>query len=112
MKNLGLSLPLSLRRPKKPVPSQRQPTRPIGEVENGEGFTRKIEVGRAAGFRLANRRLQPLGHLTVREGQVYDRLRFTRNRLSPSLSLKLSLAARKTRRGTASRGPTEALIRR
>jgi len=54
MKNLGLSLPLSLRRPKKPVPSQRQPTRPIGEVENSEGFTRKIEIGRKASFRLAN----------------------------------------------------------
>jgi hypothetical protein len=29
-----------------------------------EGFTRKIEDVREAGFRLANHRLQPLGHLT------------------------------------------------
>ena len=45
--------------------SQHQPSRLIGEVENSKGFTRKIEVGREAGFRLANRRLQPLGHLTA-----------------------------------------------
>jgi len=51
--------------PKQRFQSQRQPTRSIGEVENSEGFTRKTEVGREADFRLANRRLQPLGHLTA-----------------------------------------------
>ena len=51
--------------PKQRVQSQRQPTRSIGEVENSEGFTRKIENVREASFRLANRRLQPLGHLTA-----------------------------------------------
>ena len=51
--------------PKQRIQSQHQPTRSIGEVENSEGFTRKIEVGREARFRLANRRLQPLGHLTA-----------------------------------------------
>src|SRR6188768_2993119 len=35
-----------------------------------EGFTRKNDDGREADFRLANRRLQPLGHLTARL-QVY-----------------------------------------
>ena len=29
------------------------------------GFVRKFEDGREADFRLANRRLQPLGHLTA-----------------------------------------------
>src|SRR5258705_9855981 len=41
--------------PKQRLQSQRQPTRSIGEVENTEGFTRRIEVGREADFRLANR---------------------------------------------------------
>ena len=35
------------------------------EVKESEGFRRKTEVAREAGFRLANRRLQPLGHLTA-----------------------------------------------
>jgi hypothetical protein len=39
-------------------------------VEKTEGFTRKNEDGRETDFRLANRRLRPLGHLTVRL-QVY-----------------------------------------
>ena len=30
---------------------QRQPNRPIGELDNSEGFARKIEVGRDADFR-------------------------------------------------------------
>jgi hypothetical protein len=34
-------------------------------VEKCEGFTRKNEDGREAGFRLANHRVQPLGHLTA-----------------------------------------------
>jgi hypothetical protein len=53
--------------PKQRIRSQHQPARSIGEVENSEGFTRKIEVGREARFRLANRPLQPLGHLTAEE---------------------------------------------
>src|SRR2546430_1844930 len=40
-------------RPKQRVQSQRKPTRSIGEVESGEGFTRKSDVGRGARFRLA-----------------------------------------------------------
>jgi hypothetical protein len=51
--------------PKQRVESQRQPTRLICELEMSEGFTRKIEDVREADFRLANRRLQPLGHLTA-----------------------------------------------
>jgi len=51
--------------PKQRLQSQRQPTRSIGEVENREGFTKKIEDGREADFRLANRRFRPLSHLTV-----------------------------------------------
>ena len=51
--------------PKQRVQSQRQPTRSIREAENSEGFTRKIEVAQETGFRLANRRLRPLGHLTA-----------------------------------------------
>ena len=44
-----------------------------------EGFTRNIEGFREADFRLANRRLQPLGHLTARL-QVYVTKTLTRNR--------------------------------
>ena len=60
-----LSLKLSLEAPKQGFQGQRQPTRLIREVKETERFTRKIDDGREAGFRLANRRLQPLGHLTV-----------------------------------------------
>jgi hypothetical protein len=51
--------------PKQRLQSQREPNRSIGEVVETVGFARKNEVGREAAFRLANRRLQPLGHLTV-----------------------------------------------
>jgi hypothetical protein len=47
------------------VPSQGQPTRQFGEIEEGEEFTRQTDDGREADFRLANHRLQPLGHLTA-----------------------------------------------
>jgi hypothetical protein len=43
---------------------------PISKVDNSEGIARKNEDGRNADRRLANRRLQPLGHLTARL-QVY-----------------------------------------
>jgi hypothetical protein len=46
-------------------PSQQQPSRSIEEVIEKRGFTRKIEDVREADFRLANHRLQPLGHLTA-----------------------------------------------
>jgi hypothetical protein len=36
-------------------------------MTRGEGFAMKINGGREVAFRLANRRLQPLGHLTARE---------------------------------------------
>jgi hypothetical protein len=49
---------------------------------------------------LANRRLQPLGHLTA-DFQVYDTLRVTGNAAVPRLSLKLSLSALKTGAETA-----------
>ena len=51
--------------PKQRLGSQQQPSRPIGEAKQTEGFAKKIEDVREADFRLANRRLQPLGHLTV-----------------------------------------------
>ena len=52
--------------PQKPgIASQRQPSPSIGDALKSEGFTRTIEDGREADFRLANRRLQPLGHLTA-----------------------------------------------
>jgi hypothetical protein len=57
--------------PKQRLESQQQPIRLIGEVKETEGFTRKIEDVREADFRLANRRLQPLGHLTA-DVQVYE----------------------------------------
>ena len=46
-------------------------------MEKSEGFTRKNEDVREADFRLANHRLQPLGHLTaarnlsIRQGSSY-----------------------------------------
>ena len=54
-------------RQKQRLGSQRQPTRSICEVEESEWFTMKTEDVQEADFRLANRRLQPLGHLTARE---------------------------------------------
>src|SRR5438552_8358240 len=70
--------------PKQRVESQCQPTRSICEVEEREGFTKKIEDVREADFRLANRRLQPLGHLTAHL-QVYVTKTLTRkyNRKNP-----------------------------
>jgi hypothetical protein len=53
--------------PKPGLRSQRQPSRSIGEVVETRGFARKNDDGPNADRRLANRRLQPLGHLTVRE---------------------------------------------
>ena len=51
--------------PKQRLQSQREPSRSIGEVLETVGFAWKIDDGREAEFRLANRRLQPLGHLTA-----------------------------------------------
>jgi hypothetical protein len=51
--------------PKQGLHSQQEPSRSIEEVVEMVGFARKIEDCREAGFRLANRRLQPLGHLTA-----------------------------------------------
>jgi hypothetical protein len=51
--------------PKQRLQGQRQPTRSIVEVKEDERFTREIEDVREADFRLANHRLQPLGHLTA-----------------------------------------------
>ena len=51
--------------PKQGFQGQRQPTRSICEVKETEGFARTIEDVREADFRLANHRLQPLGHLTA-----------------------------------------------
>jgi hypothetical protein len=45
--------------------SQQEPSRLIGKVGKAEGFTRKNKNGREADRRLANHRLQPLGHLTA-----------------------------------------------
>src|SRR5258708_3514382 len=53
--------------PKQRLQSQREPSRLIGEVKGTEGFTRRIDDVREADFRLANRPLQPLGHLTAEE---------------------------------------------
>jgi hypothetical protein len=79
-------------RPKQPLWSQRKPTRSVGKVKLGEGFTRKINDGREADFRLANRRFRPLSHLTAGEKAEYKRVRDLRaRRPSPQLSLKLSL---------------------
>jgi hypothetical protein len=56
--------------PKRRLQSQREPTRLFREMEEGERFTRKSDDVREASFRLANRRLQPLGHLTLRESSA------------------------------------------
>ena len=45
---------------------QHQPTRSIVEVKESEEFRRKTEDVREGDFRLANHRLQPLGHLPHR----------------------------------------------
>jgi hypothetical protein len=45
---------------------QMEPSRPIVDILKSEGITRKNEDGTEARQRLANRRLQPLGHLTAR----------------------------------------------
>ena len=41
--------------PKQRFQGQQEPTRSIGEVENSEGFARKVEDRRETDFRLANR---------------------------------------------------------
>ena len=51
--------------PKPGLRSQQQPSRWIEEVIETRGFARKNDDGRNADRRLANRRLQPLGHLTA-----------------------------------------------
>jgi hypothetical protein len=51
--------------PKRNLQSQQQPIRSIQEVIETRGFARKNEDGRNADRRLANHRLQPLGHLTA-----------------------------------------------
>jgi hypothetical protein len=51
--------------PKQRLQSQRQPSRLFGELKGTEGFARKNDDGRNADRRLANHRLQPLGHLTA-----------------------------------------------
>jgi hypothetical protein len=50
------------------------------------GFARKIEDCREAGFRLANRRLQPLGHLTAaRKLSINDITTYT-NAIVPTIA--------------------------
>ena len=61
----SLSLRLSLWRAKTAPPGQREPKRRTGEVVETVGFAGKSDGVREAGFCLANRRLQPLGHLTA-----------------------------------------------
>jgi hypothetical protein len=69
--------------------------RSIVEVLRREEFRPKNEGGRGAEGRLANHRLQPLGHPHRGEKAKYKRDRDLRaRRLSPRLSLKLSLPAR------------------
>jgi hypothetical protein len=65
--------------PQQGLQSQREPNRLIGEVTETEGFTKRIDDVRDPGFRLANRRLRPLGHLTAHL-QVYVTKTLTRNR--------------------------------
>jgi hypothetical protein len=80
--------------PKQGLQSERQPNRLFGEAKETEGFTRKIEGYREADFRLANHRLQPLGHLTAAKKLSRNEIAtYTPRRLSPRLSLKLSLTA-------------------
>jgi hypothetical protein len=50
----GLSQNCPCELPKQGIQSQRQPTRLIGEREEAEGFTTKIEDARKADFRLAD----------------------------------------------------------
>src|SRR6266516_1597906 len=62
---IEMSPRLSLQRAKtrRPEPTQAN-VLDVGSIEM-VGFARKIEDCREAEFRLANRRLQPLGHLTA-----------------------------------------------
>src|SRR5215510_259076 len=71
---------------------------PMGSCGVGKGGDR--ETGGEAGIRtldtafrpyngLANRRLQPLGHLTATRPQVYARLRVAGTPLSPKLSVTI-----------------------
>ena len=61
----GLSRDCPCEPPKRGYQTQRQPNGPIKELVETVGFVRKTEDGREADFRLANRRLQPIGHLTA-----------------------------------------------
>jgi hypothetical protein len=62
----ALSPRLSLRGAKTALQSQQEPNRSTREVVETVGFVSKIDDGREADFRLANRRLRPLGYLTLR----------------------------------------------
>ena len=80
--------------PKPGFRSQQQPTRSIEELAETLAFARKNEDGREADRRLANRRLQPLGHLTAARFLSIRRCWSYANPNSDGLSLKfLSLPA-------------------
>ena len=82
--------------PKQALQSQQEPNRSTREVVEMVGFVRKIDDGREADFRLANRRLQPLGHLTAaRNLSIRQASSDAGTDLSPLWSLNLSPPARK-----------------
>jgi hypothetical protein len=91
--------------------SQRQPNRSIDEVIETCGFARKNGDGRNADRRLANHRLQPLGHLTRGEKAKYKRDRGLRlSNAALDCPLKLSLPAPRHRLRTAAVGASRASI--
>jgi hypothetical protein len=109
--SMELSPRLSLRRGKTAC-SEPTPANSLDrEVENSEGFTRKIEDVREADFRLANHRLQPLGHLTVARKLS---IRQTSSYVSaPPLQIvpEIVPASSRTRRESATLHASGALIR-
>ena len=59
------------------------------EVVEMVGFARKIEDCREAGFRLANRPLQPLGHLTASRNLSIDDIMIYGNAIVPTIVPKI-----------------------
>jgi hypothetical protein len=63
------------------------------EVVEMVGFARKIEDWREAGFRLANRPLQPLGHLTASRNLSIDDIMIYGNAIVPTIVPKIVLGS-------------------
>jgi hypothetical protein len=97
-------------RPKPGLQSQQQPNRSIEEVIEMRGFAWKNEDGRGAGRRLANHRLQPLGHLTAARKLSINEIATYAPAACPSIVPEIVPANAQDWRRTVTQQAPEALI--